>query len=582
MKMHSVVFENAESLESWLGELEGDFGGAPTTLFHIFCDCWADEEIPVIHNAIRKVFPHAYVVGSSSYGNVCEGRFQKENIVVAATAFELESSKVEVLSYPLKSGEATAMGASLVAEIAARPWVKGVEALVMNNSEPLEGFCREIEKLPKDIEVFGGESHFGHAPDAPRYVIDNEGEVLRWGAVFVLYGGEDLHFTADYVQGWRPLGNEMEVTSHDGNVLFEIENGPAYDPYHRYLNIAKDDEFFFNALEFPFLFTLADGVEVMRTPIAYTDDGALVLAAAVPHGAKMRIAYGDPEEILHSVMFCGGEIAEFRPDAILLFTCGVRRTFWNDEGTNRETAPFQDVAPTAGFYTAGELLRMDGRLLEHNSTMVVMAAREGDASEKPKVKFTMPVERRRKSLVARFANFVDAAMDELNAANRSLEIQSRTDDLTGLANRREIETRIREACVSATEGCPSLIMCDLDNFKGINDRFGHREGDRVLQRFAHLSRDVCESAGTGVRMGRWGGEEFIILVNNPACDAVQIAEQIRVTFEQFDGFDNEFVHTVSLGVTSWRSGDDADAIIIRSDEALYAAKAKGKNQIVIA
>jgi hypothetical protein len=106
----------------------------------------------------------------------------------------------------------------------------------------------------------------------------------------------------------------------------------------------------------------------MRTPIAYTDEGALVLAAAVPHDAKMRIAYGDPEEILHSVMFCGGEIAEFRPDAILLFTCGVRRTFWNDEGTNRETAPFQDVAPTAGFYTAGELLRMDGRLLEHNST----------------------------------------------------------------------------------------------------------------------------------------------------------------------------------------------------------------------
>ena len=128
----------------------------------------------------------------------------------------------------------------------------------------------------------------------------------------------------------------------------------------------------------------------------------------------------------------------------------------------------------------------------------------------------------------------------------------------------------------------AMILLDLDNFKGINDRFGHREGDRVLQRFAHLSRDVCESAGTGVRMGRWGGEEFIILVNNPACDAVQIAEQIRVTFEQFDGFDNEFVHTVSLGVTSWRSGDDADAIIIRSDEALYAAKAKGKNQIVIA
>ena len=161
-------------------------------------------------------------------------------------------------------------------------------------------------------------------------------------------------------------------------------------------------------------------------------------------GDTARISYGDPETILREVANGIRRLNRFAPEVIKLYSCGARRTFWGPE-VSRETAPFQYLAPTSGFFTSGEFLRTNGHLNQHNVTLVVGALREGDAPEDRKplsmedagMSFSGRV-----SMVNRLATFIQAATEELEAANRSLSLMAISDGMTRLFNRMEIQRRI--------------------------------------------------------------------------------------------------------------------------------------------
>jgi diguanylate cyclase (GGDEF)-like protein len=159
------------------------------------------------------------------------------------------------------------------------------------------------------------------------------------------------------------------------------------------------------------------------------------------------------------------------------------------------------------------------------------------------------------------------------------------DPLTGIANRRafmqDTETHLKR---QANDPRPTGVMLlDLDNFKSINDRFGHAIGDRVLQIFA-------EVANAGMRrsdiVGRLGGEEFAAMLADTTHDrAMAVAEQIRADFaeatQEVDG--RPVVATVSIGVViSQDSVCDMSALLAQADHALYSAKEKGRNRVEVA
>jgi len=128
-------------------------------------------------------------------------------------------------------------------------------------------------------------------------------------------------------------------------------------------------------------------------------------------------------------------------------------------------------------------------------------------------------------------------------------------------------------------------MIDIDNFKRINDRHGHVVGDRVLKAFSDLLQEkIRESDVTG----RFGGEEFLILLPQTSClDAASAAERIRkevavYPFRIGDGSDRSCQFTISLGVYSApASGQKVEEIINLTDAALYRAKKEGKNKVVV-
>lgn len=159
-------------------------------------------------------------------------------------------------------------------------------------------------------------------------------------------------------------------------------------------------------------------------------------------------------------------------------------------------------------------------------------------------------------------------------------VNSMTDPLTGLHNRRYLQEKFLEAKELADRyHIPfSVIMIDIDNFKLINDRFGHEVGDRVLKALAKVLKIETRSADL---VSRWGGEEFLILLSNtPLEGAERIAERLRRTVE-FLRIKDLPPFTISAGVTSYKPKEKVEELLRRVDKALYMAKASGKNCVKI-
>ncbi|RMH81693.1 MAG: GGDEF domain-containing protein [Actinomyces sp.] len=157
------------------------------------------------------------------------------------------------------------------------------------------------------------------------------------------------------------------------------------------------------------------------------------------------------------------------------------------------------------------------------------------------------------------------------------ELQASTDVLTGLPNRRATEARLA-ALVSQRES-GSVVMADLDRFKMLNDTFGHEAGDRALRMFA-------EAVRAGLReqdwVGRWGGEEFVLVLPDlSAGEAVAVLERVRASLAEACGRAETPKVTVSMGVVDTSAATDVAELVRLADDALLAAKAQGRDRIVV-
>ena len=172
----------------------------------------------------------------------------------------------------------------------------------------------------------------------------------------------------------------------------------------------------------------------------------------------------------------------------------------------------------------------------------------------------------------------EEAFIALKSKNDELTKLSTHDTLTGLYNRFKLDQVLDYEVnrgIRSNESF-SVILGDLDRFKFINDTYGHLKGDYILVKIAGIIKDSCRQTDT---VGRWGGEEFLIICPNTNLrGAVTLAEKIRSKIEnyQFEGIEQV---TISLGVTSYSTGDTIEMIIKNADRALYNAKENSRNKV---
>ncbi len=175
---------------------------------------------------------------------------------------------------------------------------------------------------------------------------------------------------------------------------------------------------------------------------------------------------------------------------------------------------------------------------------------------------------------------LERSKKELQRANQQLHAMATTDPLTGMMNRRRMldfleyeATRMRR-----TENPYSVLMCDIDHFKSVNDTYGHETGDGILKRVAEVLREGVREQD---KAARWGGEEFLLLLPETAGDgSVILAEKLRLAVASLEiEVNGESLQvTMTFGAAVSDKDIDFDEVIRRADSALYQGKAGGRNR----
>jgi len=172
---------------------------------------------------------------------------------------------------------------------------------------------------------------------------------------------------------------------------------------------------------------------------------------------------------------------------------------------------------------------------------------------------------------------------ELSRANEKIRQSAIHDDLTGVYNRRQMMKILQREKSLADRGDPLFSLCifDLDDFKQVNDTYGHLTGDMVLKTLIHTIRANTREQDY---IARYGGEEFVAVLAYPDLkEATACAERLKNLASElrYPGLPDDFRVTVSMGVTRYQPVESIDAIISRADTALYRAKTGGKNRIEV-
>ena len=592
MKQFQFAFQEAETLTDELKKLRqwSRSNLCSSILIQIFTEIMDKDRIQRVCAQIKAQLPEAVIVGCSSNGNIMNGAFSGGTFVVSCSLFEYPSTKIEVFQYKLTSETQYQVVDSLRREVEMRPWVKGVEMLVTIRGMSMTALCDGLSGLPQGIHVFGGGAFSGDIGQNDACVFSSAGGYQERSVVFTLFGGDELHLQSTFVTGWKPLGLYMDVTATDGHLLKELNHRPAYETYYKYLHIKNDENFFFNTLEFPFLYREHD-IDIMRAPTASNPDGSLTMTADITEGVKTRIAYGDPWTILNAVWQEGNDLLDFSPESITVFSCAARRTFWGNAEVGKETEPYQIVAPTSGFYTSGEFLRTSGFVNQHNVTQVIVAMREGEAKANPEQEIVMATHsfEGKVSMINRMATFIKATSEELaeanaklaetngklEAANRQLSEMAVTDALTGISNKTAYFAKVREmdAGIAARRASFTVAVFDLNGLKAINDNYGHEFGDKAIVDAA----EVLISVFGRNRLYRIGGDEFIAVLEGEG-GITGLFDRLDSAIAEANEQEKAYETPLSMAKGYARYDQERDReyreVAHRADDAMYADKAE--------
>ena len=539
---------------------------APYLSISIFTH-WNDPAlIQAMTDGLSKAFPRAAIAGLTTAGGIEDGQMNTGKTILSFMAFD--ESPVEVLHYNMKD-------------------LRAVEILETQLTGNVEPFLDAISALPPSVAIFGGGADTDDL-NQPSYIFDKEA-IMNEGFVIMLFRGTVKVLTRS-VLGWQPLGRQVTITAMDGNMVIKELDHIAVNFYEKYLKIDPSVDFDKKTLSFS-LVVEKDGVELVRLPMSCHKNGSLVFNIALHVGDKLRMAYGDPNEIINGSRRVLGRIRDFGPQGMLLFSCVVRRYYLKDD-VNQILSAYERITPAAGGYTRGEIDRIEGHVYTMNMNLVSAAFREETKDHKRTIADIIGDPSHMEndsalnlddslSTVQCLASFITVTSKELSDAYQKLAFVAGHDSLTDLLNRGRIEWVLRHLIedTNKTHHTFSAIMIDIDSFKHINDTYGHSVGDDVLIRLADIMKN-------GVRptdyAGRWGGDEFVILLPDTDIDqSEKVADRMRRNFAEADILPDGKAVTASFGVTTSYEGETLESFYRRMDSALYTAKGAEKNQVIL-
>lgn len=409
MKSYQIKFNDANSFEIELESLRNKYGSIPSTRF-LFYITWSYDpriDLPVVSECIERLFPDSIYYGNEVTASIVEG-IHSYGLYVNCTIFEDKESSVRLL-WIEQNTEYSSLD-DLWAYCKTLDGLKGIELIPSTQDNEVLGIDDSKTDISSNILIFGGISINYQDLSLEAQVFAKGHPASKKGTAVILYFGRSLSITNNCIVGWKGLGRYMTVTRSGGKIIHEIDGQKPRNIYKKYLNIVDDDSS--STLVFPLMLE-EDGVEYLRTPRGFYPDKTVAMIVPIREGSQVRIAYGDKNTILDSLYDKIDVIESFHPEIIKSFSCSARKWFWGDDDISRETIPLQEIAPTNGFYTGGEILRIGNKVRVMNSTLVLISFKEGEGQKKK----VLTIKRRGDdSLLARITHFTGKIVQEQEEA----------------------------------------------------------------------------------------------------------------------------------------------------------------------
>ena len=541
MKNRIFSFKNAEAFENELVQFSNwcKENGSPTVCFQIHSEELDPEKLKPVWTTLEHVFPNVPWFGNSTSGNIADCEKTAE-ISVSAIIFEKPTTKIQVYQYDFSNKSVSDIANEIVKEANRNPWVKAVEIYHCISPFSTTLLCEGLDALDPAIQVFGGIVCSPDITSPNSCIFSSVGGYTKTGLLVVLYGGKDFFVESRKISGWKPIGRNFHVTRSEGNVLYELGGIPAYEVYNKYLNIKNDNNFFYNALEFPMLYE-HNGISIVRAAGASNPNGSLTMSSDIDEGSIVRLSYGEPQLIVEKIKAESENAELFAPEVLHIFSCAARKAFWSKHEPTYEISPFKGLASSTGFFSHGEFLREKGHLNQHNITLVIASMREGPIvqHEHPKNDVVQSIKSTRLPLAARMATFIRETSFELEQINSKLRVMNEhlqdvatTDSLTGLENRLAFDALLATINQEDSEANTwTMILMDVNGLKYANDTFGHQAGDALIIAAANAIKGAY---GTNGHCFRIGGDEFVVVTRAPLNSLFQLQKQLRKNVVEYN------------------------------------------------
>jgi diguanylate cyclase (GGDEF)-like protein len=483
----------------------------PRLLVQVMCGVPKKRYIKALQRTLNELIPQAVIIGATTDGAICEGEmFDAEETVILFSQFE--ATDLACAATPTVNGDSYETGRLLASELGsdAELVITFTDGLKSNGEEYLNG----LNTLLADSIIAGG-----MASDNGRFrktLVFTKDTIYEEGAVAVALKNPDLKILHDYTFNWMPIGKQMRVTKAEKNRVMEIEGMPAAKVYGKYLGKDVEAQLPQVGVEFP-LILQRNGVNVGRAVKGKHRDGSLIFAGNVHENELVQFGIGNADVILRESGKSVKKMQEQPVESIFVYSCMARKRFLGEE-INDELAPLQHRAPTAGFFTYGEFFSTNGEVQLLNETMTMVALSEGgdaknrcDALPEPGAKAG-----RRVNQLKALAHLANVAAGELEVFNETLEEKVREasrymieqlyiDRLTQLPNRTKLITKL------GSYNNKYITLINIDDFATLNDFYGHRVGDFVLESLAKELQLYADDAYADLY--RMPGDEFALVYN---------------------------------------------------------------------
>lgn len=497
--------------------------GKQSILISIYTHWNKPETIREMIRLFCDAFPEAEIAGMTTAGGIENGRMRLHQTIVTIQFFE--KSDVHTAIYDFSKEPMETLGERALADCQKEADLSAVLLFMTQQYYDFEPFLSALDRLPKNISICGGYAHT-YRNEEGIYVFTKTA-ILSRGILLITFSG-GVKVMTQSVMGWQPLGRTMTITAMDGPlVIRSLDHEPAAYFYQKYLH---STDFGKSELLFPLVRT-ADHVQLSILPLEARSDGALQTNVISHVGDQVQMAYGDPDQVILSSREALGHIERFAPEGMLLISVCFR------EGE----APLVNTAK------------------KHHTPVVL-----GEAL----------------STVQRLATFITETTKELAETQKQLSFAASHDSFTGLLNHGSIEKMLCRCHedASARQLAFSTLMIDLDTFKHINDTFGHNKGDEVIREVAAIMKRMIRPTDFA---GRWGGDEFVIILPGTALSNARIvANRLQQAFQTIQLPDHSFL-TASIGCTTASPDETEQTFYKRMDDALYLAKEGGRNRIIL-